>query len=158
MLEIISIYLLSLILIPVAKDDWKDSLVDGRLCLIAWVCTGIAWFLCGHGLWTGIIIAAMCVVFYAKSESDIFGSADFLPVAMYFAVYLQQGFTTGIIIMYPVCLLAVLVPYGKFYAKTHGFEWKLGDRVFMPMLPCMAAAWWLSAVCYTVYYILTKVV
>lgn len=148
---LISSIILSILFIPMAIDDWKDNYVDGRLCLVAWILTGLAWFFCGYQLWTGIVLLVLVIIFYSKFEIPLFGDADILPIAMYIAVFLSVGTGRAIWIMYPLCLLACLIPYAKIYCKAHGSVWKPFCGIAMPMLPCFAVGWWLATISYAIY-------
>ena len=141
------------VLIPMSKDDWKDMSVSGELCVLAWCILVASWWLCGMNLITGLIGLALIVLFYFISDS-FFGSADMIPGVMYLVVWCSGSTDSWAMTMaYPMCLALLLIPYGKFYAKTHGFKWKFGDKVYMPALPVLTAGWWLSIVCLAIYIV-----
>lgn len=148
---IIAIICCACVLIIMGFDDWKDNMVSGVYCLIAWVTSMVAWFLCGRNLNICIVLLILFVAFYITPGESFINSADILPIAMYIATFVQLGSRSMEIFMFPFCTLLVMIPYGKFYAHANGFKWKFGDKVPMPMLPCFAAAWCLSVICVCIY-------
>lgn len=150
-LQFSSLVVCAVLLTWAAVEDWKDSTVAGHICLLCWIAAFCSVFIWGVNVILTAIVVLMCVLFYASGEDSPFGSADLLPLAMYFVTFVSDGFSSPGLLMYPIALLVLLYPYGKLYGKTHGFTWKLGAKVYMPMLPCMAAGWWLATAAYMIF-------
>ena len=146
--------LLGITLTVIAVEDWKSYTVSGVKCLVCWGLIFSAWVLLNAPIPVGVILIISFILFYALPEIPAIGSADFLPLAMYICVFFVDGLISPLVFMYPLSLLASLIPYGKFYGKMHGYVWKFGSNVYMPALPCFAAAWWLSTITYIVYTVI----
>ena len=129
------------ILLIMAREDWKTNAVSEWKCLISWMLVAVSWFYCGHNVLNGVILALLLVLYYLPFEISVFGDADIIPFAMFIAISCSEGLFSIYAIAYLIILLITLIPYGKFYAKVHDFKWKFGDRVMMPALPCFAFVW-----------------
>lgn len=158
--EVLPLALLALISCGVAlsiaaKEDWKSSTVSGIICVICWAIIALSLFLWGFGILHVCICIIMCLAFYILGPESPAGSADLLPLAMYIATYAQDNFLSPVPLMYPLCILVILVPYAKVYGKVSGSGWKIFRMQRMPMLPCLAIAWWLSVISYVIYKVLS---
>lgn len=158
--DVFPLALLALILCGVAmsiaaKEDWKSSTVSGVICVICWAIVALSLFLWGLGAPQVFVCFAMCLAFYILGPESPLGSADLLPLAMYIATYAQDNFLSPVPLMYPLCILVILVPYAKVYGKVSGSGWKIFRMQRMPMLPCLAIAWWLSVISYVIYKVLS---
>ena len=145
--------LLGIALTVIAVEDWKSYTVSGVKCLLCWGLIFFVWKLLNAPIVVGVILIVSFILFYALPEMPAIGSADFLPLAMYICVFLVDGLVSPLVFMYPLSLLASLIPYGKLYGRMHGYAWKFGSKVYMPALPCFAAAWWISAFACVIYFI-----
>lgn len=150
-LSLLALILCGAALIVAAVEDWRSSTVSGLVCLICWVITGLAALLWGLAPVQTFICGVLCAVFYVYGPNCPLGSADILPLAMYIATYVQGDVESPVQIMYPLCVASILIPYAKLYGRVTGTGWKLFNMQYMPMLPCLTAAWWMAVIVYVVY-------
>lgn len=143
-------------LILMAAEDWKTMEISGWKCTATWALTIVSWYLCGHNIVAGVVILILLIVYYAPFELSVFGDADIIPLAMFIAIPCSLGLFSIYVLSYPITLLLCLVPYGKLYAREHGFSWKFGDKVIMPALPCFAVSWCVSTLSNIVCVILLE--
>lgn len=149
--------LVFLVLLLIASlDDWKSWSVNGYIVLACWVaaCAGALLHPDRTIISIGVVLV-LAIVCYLPFEIPMFGDADLIPFAFYFAYFNPPAWVSTIsVILWPVALLACLPVYGKVWAKAKGVTWHWGANVPMPMLPCFAMAWVLSLVTHLIYLIL----
>ena len=154
---LLAILSFGIIMLIAAKEDLKSYDVSGELCVIWWVMCFACEFFMGRN-W--IIITAMifmCVVFYYPKDIPFFGDADILPFASYLAVYVNSDLNYMAPLLYLFALGLSLVPYGVMWGRKNGVRWYIGSKIEMPVLPCFAAAWIISGICYFVLAVMIGV-
>lgn len=143
---------LTIVFCIMSVEDWRSMSISGLQCFVSWVLLGSYTLLFGELLPVCVIIVVIGIFFYAVKADCFITSADVIPLVAYLAVYWASGFDVVRSLLFPLSLLAILFPYGKVYAKSHGFEWHIGDRVPMPMLPCFASAWMCALIANIILY------
>lgn len=143
-----------MVLTAMAVQDWKTTTVSGELCHLGVITALFAiWQLQpAHFLVMTVIVALLLLVIWNVGIPFI-GEADLIPIAFAFAIYGSKACPFSWIGIYPLCLLFVLIPYGRVYAKLSGEEWHFGCGKYVPALPIFAIAWWQSVVCMTILYL-----
>lgn len=134
---------ISILLVASAYEDWKEWSVNGWLTLVCWKVSLLSAILHPDRNWISVaIVILLMIVCYSPFEIPMFGDADLIPFAFYFAYFNPFAWVSTLsIIGFLVCLLVCLPVYGKVWASAHGEEWHFGDKKPMPMLPCFAMAW-----------------
>lgn len=127
-----------------AFQDYHDCTVSGVLCIVSAVSNCIFAVLSVNSTIIIFIICAMTVVMVVPAEIPIFGDADFVPLIMYLSVFLSRYSSLSLCCVYPLCLLCVLIPYAKWYARSKGKEWYFGCKEMIPAIPAFALAWVMS--------------
>ena len=149
--EIVALVMCGLAMFLMAKEDIKDSEVSENLCFLGWLTTLVAMVIVRPPLGVLCLVLVLFIVFICNFEAALFGDADYIPVAMFLAFYGRLWRTPFLWMIPLVCLLCVLIPYGKWWGKYHGDGWYLGCKKMVPALPLYFCTWCLSGVCYMAY-------
>ena len=151
LIEIAALTMCGVSLFLMAKEDLKDAEVAESLCYLGWIITLIAACLVYSPWWAIAIVVALFIVFLCNFEASLFGDADYVPIAMFVGFYGRLWGTPQLWMLPFVCVLLLIVPYGKWWGKHSGQGWHLGCRKMVPALPLYFCTWCLSGVCYMIY-------
>lgn len=138
-----------------SKQDWETNSVSGELCLTIAICLLLTVVEFKAPIWVVVLVGFLGILVFLPFEIPYFGDADLLPVAAYIGFYLGfSGWGPLWEFVYLICLLVVLFPYAKIYAKEHGWVWTFGCGKMVPMLPAFTIAWWMSLIINAALYFL----
>lgn len=153
--DILLAVIISLLCVPMSIEDWRSSLISEFWCWCVLAVSWLAWVLNARNTLSFVIMIAITFLFILNREFKYVGDADLLCIAMYAGVFLHYGVYSPVTYMCPVVVLCLMVPYAKFYSRTHGIKWRLFSGVMMPAFPLISISWWVATVAFIIYTIAT---